>query len=337
MKSRYLLGLVIVSWFGAGLSLPVMAAPTPSAAASSAHLLEDGLDAYQGGQFRRALALLEPLARDGNAEAAFTLAMMYSSGRGVTLDEKQALLWFERAAAVGHRDSEYFLARSHEQGWGTVPSPAEAAHWYQRCAEHGDARCRTRLTELPPAEQRPAAAVASPPLPLPVAVTAAPLPVAPKVAAPAPVAPLPSAPVMVPVAPTVLPVAPPAAPSTEAAPVSSAIHGVDWVKAQPPNHYTIQLIASPRAQDLPAFVQQHALSGDLAMTTELRHGQVWYGLLYGSFKTKAMVNQALAALPPATTKAGAWMRRFRDLRLVAPSTAASAPVDQPATAPVDQP
>ncbi|CAK0757398.1 conserved hypothetical protein [Gammaproteobacteria bacterium] len=350
MKLRHLLAFIVWSWAIPGLaadSLPLQ--PSSSTAQQS---LKDGLEAYRLGQFRRAYALLEPLAGGGEAQAQFTLAMMYSSGNGIELDEYQAAHWFTLAATQGHRDAAYFLARLYEQGWGTSLSQDQAIYWYQRCAEQADPRCQMRLAQRSGEGQTPAkvpvvateqTTLHAPPLPPPPSpATAAKEPSPAKgLAAESTTPSLPSPhppvatgagtvePTSPPPVATVEPVTeptpalktavpPPSSPAVEPivapTPTTTAeLLGEDWVRTQKPTYYTLQILTSPLEKDIRTFVRRHDLKGELAMVSELRQGRMWYNLIYGSYKNTATANKARAALPPEVLKSGAWWRRFRDL------------------------
>ncbi|CAK0757213.1 conserved exported hypothetical protein [Gammaproteobacteria bacterium] len=149
MKLRYLLAAVVAwLWVIPGPAADPASLQPAVPSSSVQHSLKEGLDAYRQGQFRRALVILQPFAEGGDAQAQFALAMMYSSGSGVELDEYQAAHWFELAATQDHRDAAYFLAQLYEQGWGATRSPTLALRWYQRCADLADLRCRTRLAQF---------------------------------------------------------------------------------------------------------------------------------------------------------------------------------------------
>ncbi len=55
---------------------------------------EDGMAAYQRGDFATAHRLLSQSAEDGHANAQFNLARMYENGEGVARDRVQAHKWF---------------------------------------------------------------------------------------------------------------------------------------------------------------------------------------------------------------------------------------------------
>jgi hypothetical protein len=63
--------------------------------------LDDGERAYAQHDFDTALKLLNPLAKNGNAEAQATLGLMFSNGQGVAQDFDAAIRWWRLAAAQG--------------------------------------------------------------------------------------------------------------------------------------------------------------------------------------------------------------------------------------------
>ena len=71
------------------------------AAPVAAGPLEDGVAAYERGDYAAAFRLMRPLAEQGDASAQFNLGIMYSEGKGVTHDHIQAHMWFNLAAARG--------------------------------------------------------------------------------------------------------------------------------------------------------------------------------------------------------------------------------------------
>ena len=59
--------------------------------------------AYEHGRYDEALANWRPAAERGDAEAQFSLAVMYYEGKGVETDWVQAYVWFARAYANGYK------------------------------------------------------------------------------------------------------------------------------------------------------------------------------------------------------------------------------------------
>src|SRR5712671_4387022 len=62
---------------------------------------EDGMAAYNRGDYVPAIRLFRPLAEQGNAKAQNVLGVMYRRGQGVARNSVRAFVWFSRAAARG--------------------------------------------------------------------------------------------------------------------------------------------------------------------------------------------------------------------------------------------
>lgn len=84
------------------LAAPALAAPAAAPAAS----VKDGVDAWEGGNYQRAVAIWRPIALAGDPDAQFNLGQAYKLGRGVPADLAQAEGWYRRAAKQGHLQAE---------------------------------------------------------------------------------------------------------------------------------------------------------------------------------------------------------------------------------------
>jgi TPR repeat protein len=75
--------------------------------------------AYLGGEvFSRRTGLetwMQQEADGGNADAQYTIAYMYSTGRGIARDKLQAQAWLEKAAAAGQPNAGLELGRQQMQ------------------------------------------------------------------------------------------------------------------------------------------------------------------------------------------------------------------------------
>jgi hypothetical protein len=83
---------------------------------------EDGLAAYNRGDYVPAMALLRSLARQGNAKAQATIGAMYRKGQGVTKSSAHAFMWLSIAAARGDA-----AARTEMNEMARTMSPEEQA------------------------------------------------------------------------------------------------------------------------------------------------------------------------------------------------------------------
>ena len=86
---------------------------------------EDGMTAFAGEDYAKALSLLLPFAKDGNAEAAYLIGEMYGprswglkgeNRNGVEQDNAQAIHWWGEAARLGNADAQLKL------GWWLICS-----------------------------------------------------------------------------------------------------------------------------------------------------------------------------------------------------------------------
>jgi TPR repeat protein len=64
--------------------------------------LEKGLQAFTNQNYNETLALLKPLADQGNAEAQCIIGNLYHLGLGVEQDIKQAIKWYQESAQQGY-------------------------------------------------------------------------------------------------------------------------------------------------------------------------------------------------------------------------------------------
>ena len=98
---------------------------------------DDGLSAYQKGDFKTALFVFEDLASEGNAKAQYFLGVMYQNGEGVRQDYKKAFEWYERAALQGDAEAQHTLALIYENGTGVKQDFEKAREWHKKAALQG--------------------------------------------------------------------------------------------------------------------------------------------------------------------------------------------------------
>lgn len=95
-----------------------MLAASLFAAAPAAHAdVKSGVDAWNRGDYGRAVNEWRPLAQAGNADAQFNLGQAYKLGRGVPVDLPAALEWFHKASQQGHEKAvDYYGLLLFQQG-----------------------------------------------------------------------------------------------------------------------------------------------------------------------------------------------------------------------------
>jgi TPR repeat protein len=79
----------------------VLAAQLMGAFAALAGPWEDGMAAYNRGDYMPAIRLFRPLAEQGNPKAQNILGVMFRRGEGVPRNTARAHMWFSFAAARG--------------------------------------------------------------------------------------------------------------------------------------------------------------------------------------------------------------------------------------------
>lgn len=110
---------------GAGLaSLPALAD------------VKAGVEAWQRGDYKKAIAEWRPSAVAGDPDAQFNLGQAYKLGRGVPADLGQAEEWYRKAALQGHPQAE--------ENYGLIlfenNKRIQASEWLQKAAARGEPR-----------------------------------------------------------------------------------------------------------------------------------------------------------------------------------------------------
>lgn len=84
---------------------------------------EDGMAAYNRGDYVPAIQLVRPLAQQGNAKAQALLGGMYRRGQGAAKSSAHAFMWLSMASARGNAK-----ARAELRDVSRSMSPEELAH-----------------------------------------------------------------------------------------------------------------------------------------------------------------------------------------------------------------
>ena len=77
------------------------------------------------------------LAEAGDADAQFSLGVMYEQGKGIRQDYTEAVRWYRKAAEQGYAEAQYNLGVMYAEGQGVRQDEAEAVKWYRKAAELG--------------------------------------------------------------------------------------------------------------------------------------------------------------------------------------------------------
>lgn len=117
-----------------GIGIVALAlAATPSLAS-----VKDGVDAWQAGNYSKAIAEWRGPAAKGDADAQFNLGQAYKLGRGVPADLKIAQDWFLKAARQDHDQAQANLGLVLFQSGDRKA----ALPWIQKAADRGEPRAQ---------------------------------------------------------------------------------------------------------------------------------------------------------------------------------------------------
>lgn len=96
--------------------------------------LEDGVAAYEQGDYATAFQILKPLAEQGDANAQINLGLIYRWGQGVPQDYGEAAKWWRKAAEQGHADVQVSLGTMYYFGLGVLQDYGQAHMWFNLAA-----------------------------------------------------------------------------------------------------------------------------------------------------------------------------------------------------------
>ena len=128
-------GLALIAALCAGFTLGLTA---PAWAG-----FDEGVAAYERGDYVSALREFRPLAEKGGASAQYNLGLMYDKGKGVPQGYAEAVKWYRQAAEQGHATAQYNLGVMYSKGEGVPQDYAQAHMWWNLAA-----------SKLPPGKNR---------------------------------------------------------------------------------------------------------------------------------------------------------------------------------------
>ncbi len=137
-------GMALILGFGLNLLL----APLPAWADDD---LQAARKAVRMRQFDKAFELYEVAAQNGDPEAQYQLAMLYSRGQGAPKNDNRARLWLERAANQKHAGASYLLSQKLRE-----VDPARAEELLHSAASKGYSTAERHLQRDAEALARPA-------------------------------------------------------------------------------------------------------------------------------------------------------------------------------------
>lgn len=105
----------------------------------------------------------------------------------------------------------------------------------------------------------------------------------------------------------------PAPPATETAAAGSGDAGQAWLRSQPGDHFTLQLVGARERSAIDRFVRRHDLPEPYGVFVRDLGGRPWYSLVWGTFPSR---DAALAAGKrlPARIQKDIWPRDFASIQ-----------------------
>jgi TPR repeat protein len=100
-------------------------------------LIEQGVAAYDGEDYAKAVKQFRKAADMGNADAQNWLGFCYENGQGVTQNYKKAVELYRKAAEHGSALAQYSLGNCYFDGNGVPEDKPEAVKWWTMSAEQG--------------------------------------------------------------------------------------------------------------------------------------------------------------------------------------------------------
>jgi cell division septation protein DedD len=120
------------------ISLAILLAATALSGAPALADVKAGVDAWQRGDYKKALSEWRGPANAGDADAQFNMGQAYKLGRGVPVDRAIAEEWYRKAALQGHPQAEesYGLTLFENN------KRNQAEEWLLKAASRGEQRAQ---------------------------------------------------------------------------------------------------------------------------------------------------------------------------------------------------
>lgn len=126
----------------------VLAACATNVAQEKASRFDQGVAAYDAGDFAQAYAIWSKLADEDDLAAMRNTANLLRQGKGVAKDEHAAFELYEEAAEKGLVTAMANVADMYMAGEGVERNPKRAAEWYARAAIAGLSLAQVRLADM---------------------------------------------------------------------------------------------------------------------------------------------------------------------------------------------
>lgn len=99
---------------------------------ANASPVDDGVAAYERGDYAAAMELWTQAAEEGNDVAQFNIGLLYANGLGVEQSYVRAREWYRKAGLQGNVEAQYNLGLMYAEGKGVFRNFVDAASWWGR-------------------------------------------------------------------------------------------------------------------------------------------------------------------------------------------------------------
>jgi TPR repeat protein len=113
-----------------------------------AEALNNATQAYDSGDFTKAMEWALKAVDQGVPEAERKVGYLYYEGQGVTQDYQEAFNWYLKAAQQCDADAENFIGYFYETGQGINQDYQQAIKWYLRSAGRGNTEAEFHMGRL---------------------------------------------------------------------------------------------------------------------------------------------------------------------------------------------
>src|SRR5258706_76317 len=112
---------------------------------NAAEIFKQSEHLYDISKYAEAFPLVSKSAESGFGPAQALLSKMYLDGKGVLMDETEAVKWCHKSVEQGDGEGQMFLGFLYEFGRGIPKDKEEAVKWYRKSAEQGNANGQRHL------------------------------------------------------------------------------------------------------------------------------------------------------------------------------------------------
>jgi len=110
----------------------------PMAYAEKLETLSQGQEAFNRGDYAKALQLWQQLANDGQPEAQVFVGLAYANGWGVKKNLEEASNWYMRAAENNNASGQFLLGLHYVTTGVNQYDVRVGIKWLKRAADNGD-------------------------------------------------------------------------------------------------------------------------------------------------------------------------------------------------------